>query len=359
MQSKVDEITEDSWKKEIFPEWGSWLNEEIEQTHVEKAAILNGVEEKVPFIGPKYVVDQWIAWGVPQDRCIIVKPGDTLKIKDVQILVTDSFDRSILITDPDTDQAGIPADNQVPEMDKRSVNYVVKTTAGTVYDAADSHYSAYFAKHGQEFNIDVATVAYGENPIGVQDKMTSVDVLRTAEALQTKVIIPLHWDIWSNMLGDPYEIELLWKYRKEKLQYQFNPMMWLPGGKFTYPDDIGKLQYYHPRGFNDRYTNNRGVCGKIMKLQVAIDRVSLTKAIQLSKQLDGLVDIVELGTSIVKDYGLEALKDRRFRLKQSELLVDLKTIDEGEYEFKKGFETSADILTVMGNASRGTLEQNL
>lgn len=349
MQSKVDEITEDSWKKEIFPEWGSWLNEEIEQTHVEKgkfnmwwlsnmglwiksdgqtnlaidlwsgtgkqthfkadmsprhqwarltggraiqpnlratpivinpfkikhldaflvthfhhdhidanvaAAILNGVEEKVPFIGPKYVVDQWIAWGVPQDRCIIVKPGDTLKIKDVQILVTDSFDRSILITDPDTDQAGIPADNQVPEMDKRSVNYVVKTTAGTVYDAADSHYSAYFAKHGQEFNIDVATVAYGENPIGVQDKMTSVDVLRTAEALQTKVIIPLHWDIWSNMLGDPYEIELLWKYRKEKLQYQFNPMMWLPGGKFTYPDDIGKLQYYHPRGFNDRYTNN-------------------------------------------------------------------------------------------------------
>ena len=94
-----------------------------------------------------------------------------------------------------------------------------------------------------------------------------------------------------------------------------------------------------------------------MKLQVAIDRVSLTKAIQLSKQLDGLVNIVELGTSIVKDYGLEALKDRRFRLKQSELLVDLKTIDEGEYEFKKGFETSADILTVMGNASRGTLEQ--
>lgn len=72
-----------------------------------------------------------------------------------------------------------------------------------------------------------------------------------------------------------------------------------------------------------------------MKLQVAIDRVSLTKAIQLSQQLDGLVDIVELGPSIVIDYGLEALKDRHFRLRKSELLIDLKIIDEGAYEFRK------------------------
>lgn len=94
-----------------------------------------------------------------------------------------------------------------------------------------------------------------------------------------------------------------------------------------------------------------------MKLQVAIDRVPLDRAVDIAHSLDGKVDIIELGTSIVKDYGLEALKQMDFHLEKSELLIDLKTIDEGEYEFKKGFETSADILTVMGSSSNGTLNQ--
>lgn len=33
--SKIDEITRDSWVLSTFPEWGTWLNEEIEKTEVE------------------------------------------------------------------------------------------------------------------------------------------------------------------------------------------------------------------------------------------------------------------------------------------------------------------------------------
>lgn len=93
------------------------------------------------------------------------------------------------------------------------------------------------------------------------------------------------------------------------------------------------------------------------KLQVAIDRVSLDRALNLAHGLDGIVDIIELGTSIVKDYGLEVLKKTDFKLEKSQLLIDLKTIDEGEYEFVKGYETSANILTVMGASSLGTLKK--
>ena len=32
--SKVDEITRESWILNNFPEWGTYLNEEIEQTRV-------------------------------------------------------------------------------------------------------------------------------------------------------------------------------------------------------------------------------------------------------------------------------------------------------------------------------------
>ena len=34
--SKVDEITRDSWIMSTFPEWGTWLNEEIENEEVKE-----------------------------------------------------------------------------------------------------------------------------------------------------------------------------------------------------------------------------------------------------------------------------------------------------------------------------------
>lgn len=32
--SYLSEITKDTWYHAIFPEWGTWLNEEIDQTQV-------------------------------------------------------------------------------------------------------------------------------------------------------------------------------------------------------------------------------------------------------------------------------------------------------------------------------------
>ena len=93
-----------------------------------------------------------------------------------------------------------------------------------------------------------------------------------------------------------------------------------------------------------------------MKLQAAIDRVTLEQAKDLARQLDPIVDIIEMGTSLIKDYGFYALNKEALGLQHAELLLDAKTIDEGQYEFEKGFETGADILTVMGAASQGTLE---
>lgn len=92
-----------------------------------------------------------------------------------------------------------------------------------------------------------------------------------------------------------------------------------------------------------------------MKLQVAIDRVSLAEAIKLALLLDEEVDVIEFGTSLVKDYGLYALQDVKAQLKHAEVLFDLKTIDEGVYEFEKGFAVNADILTVMAGAAPDTL----
>lgn len=191
--SKIDSVTKESWVLSSFPEWGTWLNEEIEQevvapgtvamwwlgctglwvktpgdanitidfwcgngkrtkavkdmvaghqmanmcggrhlqpnlraspfvldpfavktvdavlaTHYHgdhmdlnyAAAVLKNVAEPIPFIGPKSSVETWISWGVPAERCRTVKPGDVIQIKDMEIVVLDSFDRTCLVTTP-------------------------------------------------------------------------------------------------------------------------------------------------------------------------------------------------------------------------------------------------------------------
>lgn len=343
--NKVNEVTRESWILETFPEWGSWLNEEIEHTKVEAgtfsmwwlgctglwvktegdtnlcvdfwcgtgksthknpymapghqmarmcggkklqpnlrtspfvmdpfairkidavlsthyhndhidvnvaAAVLQNCSTDVPFIGPEYCTDRWMEWGVPQERCITVKPGDTLQIGDVELVVLESFDRTALIT------AGNPDDvfeGRLPDdMDRKAVNYLIRTPGGSIYHSGDSHYSNYYAKHGNEHNIDVALGSYGENPRGITDKMTASDILRMGEALKTQVMIPFHHDIWSNFQADPSEIMMLYKHRKERMEYTFKPYIWQVGGKFTFPEDKDRMYYHYPRGFDDCFT---------------------------------------------------------------------------------------------------------
>ena len=347
--SKVDEITRESWILSTFPEWGTWLNEEIEEEVVEKgtfamwwlgctgiwiktegntnimidfwcgtgkrtkknrlmkkqhqmqrmvgglklqpnlrtsvfvldpfaikeldavlathdhadhidpnvaAAVLKNCDPSVPFIGPQACVDLWISWGVPAERCKVVKPGDTVKIKDIELVVLESFDRTELVTAPE----GVVLKDKMPQdMDKLAVNYLVKTPGGNLYHSGDSHYSNYYAKHGNENKVDVALGSYGENPVGMQDKMTSVDILRMAEALRTDVVIPIHYDVWTNFKADPKEIELLYNYKKDVLDYKFHPFIWDVGGKYVYPTDKAKRQYHYRRGFEDCFEEEPNV----------------------------------------------------------------------------------------------------
>lgn len=342
--SKIDTITRESWILGTFPEWGSWLNEEIEREEVKPgsfamwwlgctgiwlksqgganisvdfwvgtgkksmknpnmtpghqmqrmagvqklqlnlrnaifpldpfairqidavlsthnhndhidanvaAAVMKNCPADVPFIGPEACVELWTSWGVPAERCRTVKPGDRVKIKDVEIIVLESFDRTAQITAP----ADVTLKGKAPmDMDRMAVNYLFVTPGGSLYHSGDSHYSNYYAKHGNDHRIDVALGSFGENPRGVTDKMTSVDILRMAECLKAKVVIPFHYDIWTNFQADPKEILALWKYKKDRLGYAFKPFVWQVGGKFVYPADKDRLEYNYPRGFEDAFS---------------------------------------------------------------------------------------------------------
>ncbi|MGX7418546.1 L-ascorbate 6-phosphate lactonase [Carnobacterium gallinarum] len=223
----------------------------IHSDHVDihtAAAVLQNCEETVPFIGPQGVVDIWIGWGVPKERCVVVRPGDQVQVKGITINALEAFDRTALVTAAED----VVLKGKLPQdMDEIAVNYLFETSGGSLYHAGDSHYSNQFAKHGNQYQIDVALGAYGENPRGITDKVTSVDMLRMAESLNTNVVIPVHYDIWANFQADPKEITLLWESKKDRLQYKFKPYIWQVGGKFVYPDDKDKMEFNYYRGFDD------------------------------------------------------------------------------------------------------------
>lgn len=93
-----------------------------------------------------------------------------------------------------------------------------------------------------------------------------------------------------------------------------------------------------------------------MKIQLAVDRVSIEKAIEIITEAEKYIDIVEIGTSLIKDFGLLSVQKIRQAFPKKVILADIKTIDEAEYEFSAVYRAGADIATVLGAASLETIK---
>ncbi len=71
--------------------------------------------------------------GYPRSDVLLSDPGDTIKIKDLEILALESFDRTCLVTtDGVEDIRGTCPD----DMDQKAVNYLIKTFREEIYITA-------------------------------------------------------------------------------------------------------------------------------------------------------------------------------------------------------------------------------
>jgi len=96
-----------------------------------------------------------------------------------------------------------------------------------------------------------------------------------------------------------------------------------------------------------------------LKLQLALDMLSTKEAIDLVKQTEEYIDIIEIGTPLIKHEGIELIKKMKRTFPKKILLVDLKTMDVGEYESDFCFEAGADIVTVLGVADIDTIKGSI
>ena len=94
-------------------------------------------------------------------------------------------------------------------------------------------------------------------------------------------------------------------------------------------------------------------------LQLALDTRSLAEAVAIAKTIRNDVDIVEVGTPLIKRYGVEAIRMVREACPHHPLVADMKTMDGGTYEAKLAFDHGADITVVMAAADPATIHKVL
>ncbi len=71
------------------------------------------------------------------------------------------------------------------------------------------------------------------------------------------------------------------------------------------------------------------------------------------------IDIIEVGTGVIKEYGMAIVREIRKAFPNHIILSDMKTCDAGGHEAKQAFEAGSDIVTVMAFSSPLTIQDTM
>ncbi|PJN91515.1 3-hexulose-6-phosphate synthase [Bacillus sp. mrc49] len=93
-----------------------------------------------------------------------------------------------------------------------------------------------------------------------------------------------------------------------------------------------------------------------MMIQLALDRMNMEEALKLARTVESSIDWIEVGTSLIKEFGIGSIKEMSESFPDKKIVADMKTIDNAAYEMDLCFQNGADIATVMGVASDVTIQ---
>ncbi|WP_053217847.1 3-hexulose-6-phosphate synthase [Virgibacillus senegalensis] len=93
-----------------------------------------------------------------------------------------------------------------------------------------------------------------------------------------------------------------------------------------------------------------------MKLQLALDLVNIPQAIELIKEVEEHIDIVEIGTPIINSEGHRAVREVKEAFPNLTVLADVKIMDAAAYEVEQASKAGADIVTILGAAEDSSIK---
>jgi len=92
-----------------------------------------------------------------------------------------------------------------------------------------------------------------------------------------------------------------------------------------------------------------------MKIQLALDFISIEEAIGLLRRIIPYVDWVEVGTPMIKKDGVKAVTEIKKVFSDHFLVADMKTADAGAWEAELAFGAGADLINILGCADNATI----
>ncbi|MFE7332853.1 orotidine 5'-phosphate decarboxylase / HUMPS family protein [Streptomyces sp. NPDC057565] len=94
-----------------------------------------------------------------------------------------------------------------------------------------------------------------------------------------------------------------------------------------------------------------------LQLQIALDRIPLERAVRIAAAVAPHTDWIEVGTSLIKQFGMESIHQVVAAAHGAPVLADLKTADDAVFEFTLAYEAGASSATVLGIADDATLDK--
>lgn len=94
-----------------------------------------------------------------------------------------------------------------------------------------------------------------------------------------------------------------------------------------------------------------------MQLQVALDRMELDVAVDMAARTAENADWIEVGTSLIKRYGVRSVSEIVAAAGGTPVLADLKTADDAATEFGMAFERGARGATVLAATTDATIDR--
>ncbi len=95
------------------------------------------------------------------------------------------------------------------------------------------------------------------------------------------------------------------------------------------------------------------------KLQLAFDDLTMDEALKLVEKTQEFIDIIEVGTPFMMEYGMNAVRTFKKHFPNKELLCDTKIMDAGAFEAAMPFKAGADYVTVLGVTDDRTIQDVL
>lgn len=92
-----------------------------------------------------------------------------------------------------------------------------------------------------------------------------------------------------------------------------------------------------------------------MRLQLALDVLTLEDALALAHKVRDHVEVIEMGTPFLLEYGMEAVRRFRAHFPEKVILADTKIMDAGALEAGSAFAAGADLVTVLAVTDTATI----